>query len=138
MNRNNKKLKIDLAIFENNGQKEFVQIVKTNKLRANKAMNDFFKGVKNEAVDTKETSRIFLKFVATQKITKTEEKHIKTQVYDMFKILGIGVPFMLIPGATLLIPFLLKVAEKKGIDLIPSNFKAEELDNVTNNSKNNI
>lgn len=134
----NKKIKIDLTIFEKNGQKEFVQIIKTNKLRANKALNDFFNGVKNEAVDTKETSRIIVKYVSTQKISKTEEKHIKTQVYDMFKILGIGVPFVFIPGATLIIPFLLKAAEKKGIDLIPSNFKADELNKITINSKNNL
>ncbi|MDV7187507.1 hypothetical protein R3X25_09465 [Lutibacter sp. TH_r2] len=138
MNRTNKKIRIDLTIFEKNGQKEFVQIVQKNKLRANKAMNDFFRGIKNEAVDTKETSRIILKFVATQNISKIEEKHIKTQVYDMFKILGIGVPFVFIPGATLIIPFLLKVAEKKGIDLIPSNFKAEEIDKITIKSKNNL
>lgn len=134
----NKKIKLDLTIFEKNGQKEFVQIVKTNKLRANKALNDFFKGVKNEAVDTKETSRIILKFVSTQKISKAEEKHIKTQVYDMFKILGIGVPFVFIPGATLIIPFLLKAAEKKGIDLIPSNFKVDELNNSSIEPKKHL
>jgi len=30
---------------------------------------------------------------------------------------------MIIPGATLLIFFILKAAEKKGLDLYPSNFK---------------
>ena len=39
---------------------------------------------------------------------------------------------MLIPGSTLLIPFIVKVAEKKGIDLIPSNFKKNK---ELNNSK---
>lgn len=115
--------KIDVAIFENNGNKEFAQILQKNKLRANKALSDFLVGVKNEALDTKEASRIILKYITQQKISKEEEKHLKTQVYDIFKILGIGVPFMLIPGATLLIPFVLKAAEKKGIDIYPSNFK---------------
>ena len=119
-------LKLDLTIFEKNGKSEFAQIVKRNRLKTTKALNDFLIGVKNEATDSKETTRIIAKFVVKQTITKEEEKHLKTQVYDVFKILGIGVPFMLIPGATLLIPFVLKAAEKKGIDLYPSNFNGKE------------
>lgn len=116
-------LKVDLTIFENNGKMEFAQVVQKNKIKTAKAFSTLLNGLKNEAVDTKETTRIIVKFVAKQEITKEEEKHLKTQVYDVFKILGIGIPFIIIPGATLLIPFLLKAAEKKGIDLIPSNFK---------------
>ena len=55
--------KIDVAIFENNGNKEFAQILQKNKLRANKALSDFLVGVKNEALDTKEASRIILKYI---------------------------------------------------------------------------
>lgn len=117
--------KIDTSIFERNGESEFAQIIKKNKRKTTKALNDFFIGVKNEAADTKETTRIIVKFIGQQNITKIEEKHLKTQVYDIFKILGIGVPFMLIPGATLLIPFILKVAEKKGVNLYPSNFNTK-------------
>lgn len=123
MSKGKKLLKIDLAIFENNGKKEFAQVIRKNKLRANKALTDFLYGIKNEALDTKEASLIIYKYLSQQKISKKEEEHLKTQVFDIFKILGIGIPFMLIPGATLLIPFIVKVAKKKGIDLIPSNFK---------------
>lgn len=129
MSKGKQLLKFDLTIFENNGKKEFAQVIQKNKLRANKALSDFLNGVKNEALDTKEASRIIYKYLSQQKISKKEEKHLKTQVFDVFKILGIGVPFMLIPGATLLIPFIVKVAEKKGIDLMPSNFKGTN-DNV--------
>ncbi|SNR34852.1 LETM1 domain-containing protein [Lutibacter flavus] len=116
-------VQIDLAVFEKNGKFEFAQIIKKNKFKATKALNGFLIGLKNEASGSKETSRIIVKFVSAKAISKEEEKHLKTQVADVFKILGIGVPFMLIPGATLLIPFILKAAEKKGIDLYPSNFK---------------
>lgn len=118
-----KLLKLDVSIFEQHGKKEFAQLLRKNKLRTTKALNDFLVGMKNEATDTKEASRIIYKFISNQTISKEEEKHLKVQVYDIFKMLGIGVPFMLIPGATLLIPFILKAAEKKGIDLYPSNFK---------------
>lgn len=117
---------IDLTVFEQNGQNEFAKIIRKNKKKTVKALNVFLIGIKNEAVDSKETTRIILKFIAKQKITKEEEKHLKNQVSDLFKILGIGVPFIFIPGATLLIPFILKVAEKKGIDLFPSNFKSDK------------
>jgi len=119
-------LKLDVSVFERNGKKEFAQLIKKNKLRTTRALNDFLIGMKNEALDTKEASRIILKFIVQQHISKEEEKHLKTQLADIFKIVGIGVPFMIIPGATLLIPFILKAAEKKGIDLYPSNFKGEK------------
>ena len=115
-------LRLDVTVFEKNGKSEFAHLIKKNKLRTTKALNDFLIGLKNEATDTKEASRIIIKFISQQQISKDEEKHLKTQVADVFKMLGIGVPFMLIPGATLLIPFILKAAEKKGIDLYPSNF----------------
>ena len=116
---------IDVTIFENNDKKEFARIVKRNKHKTIRALNHFLVGIKNEADDTQETSLIIYKFISQQKITKKDEKHLKNQVYDIFKILGIGVPFMIIPGATLLIPFIIKVAEKKGIDLVPSNFRGK-------------
>ena len=109
--KNNKQiLNQDLTIFEKNGKTEFAQIIKNNKRKTAKALNFFFNGVKNEAIDTKETSIIIVKYLTTQKISKEEEKHLKLQVQDLFKILGIGIPFMVIPGASLLIPFILKVA----------------------------
>ena len=126
MTKNKQPKKIDLAIFEKNGNKEFAQVIQKNKLRANKVFTDFIVGVKNEAVDTKEASRIIIKYLSQQEITKKEEKHLKNQVFDLFKIVGIGIPFMLIPGATILIPFILKAAEKKGVDLFPSNFKSKK------------
>lgn len=126
MTKNKQPKKIDLAIFEKNGNKEFAQVIQKNKLRANKVFTDFLVGVKNEAVDTKEASRIIIKYLSQQEITKKEEKHLKNQVFDLFKIVGIGIPFMLIPGATILIPFILKAAEKKGVDLFPSNFKSKK------------
>jgi hypothetical protein len=116
----------DLAIFEKNGKTEFAQIIRNNRRKTTKALNFFLNGVKNEAIDTRETSIIIVKYLATQRISKEEEKHLKLQVQDLFKILGIGIPFMVIPGATLLIPFILKAAQKKGIDLIPSNFKSKD------------
>lgn len=123
---NKNKLIIDLPVFEADNKKEFSQIIIKNKKKVTKVLIDFFDGLKNEATDSKETSRIIYKFILEQKITKAEEKQLKTKVADMFKIIGVGVPFMIIPGASILIPFLLKIAEKNGIDLYPSNFNGKK------------
>lgn len=61
----------------------------------------------------KKLHALFINIFYNNQFQKEEEKHLKTQVADVFKILGIGVPFMIIPGATLLIPFILKAAKKK-------------------------
>ena len=116
-------VKFDFSIFENKGTKEFAQFLKSNKEKTVSAFVFFVEGIKNEATDSKETRRIIIKSVTKEKITEEEELHLKNRIYDIFKKVGIGIPFMLIPGATLLIPFILKVAEKKGIDLYPTNFK---------------
>jgi len=116
-------LKFDLSIFENNGRKDFAEVIRKNKVKTAETFLLFVHGLKNEASDSKETSRIIFNYVSKQQISKEEEKHLKTQVYNIFKILGVGIPFVLIPGASVLIPFILKAAEKKGIDLYPSNFK---------------
>jgi nucleoid-associated protein YejK len=118
-------LKLDLSIFENNGKKDFVQIIRNNKDKTVKAFDFFMDGIKNEASDSKETRRILIHYIAKQQLSQEEELHLKKRVYDIFKKLGIGVPFMLIPGATLLIPFILKAAEKKGINLYPTNFNGK-------------
>lgn len=118
-------LKLDLSIFENNGKKDFVQIIRNNKDKTVKAFDFFMDGIKNEASDSKETRRILIHYIAKHQLSKEEELHLKKRVYDIFKKLGIGVPFMLIPGATLLIPFILKAAEKKGINLYPTNFNGK-------------
>ncbi|MDX1830143.1 MAG: hypothetical protein R3342_11415 [Lutibacter sp.] len=126
---NKRKFVFDTSVFEDANKKEFSQLILKNRNKASKALNEFLIGLKNEATDSKETSRIIYKFVLEQKITKHEEIQLKTKMADMFKIIGVGVPFMIIPGASILIPFLLKIAEKNGIDLYPSNF------NGKNNSK---
>ena len=72
-----------------------------------------------------------MKYLKAGSISKEEEKELRTQVYDLLKVLGIGVPFALIPGASLLLPFLIKIAQKKGIQILPTAFnedKEEEKD----------
>ncbi len=40
--------------------------------------------------------------------------------------MGVGIPFFMIPGATVLVPFLIKLSRKLGLDIIPTSFKKDE------------
>ena len=66
-----------------------------------------------------------IKYMKKGKLTPSEEKELRVQFYDLLKIMGIGVPFVLIPGASVLVPFLIKISKKAGVDIIPSSFKKE-------------
>ena len=121
-------LGIDFTALNWTRKIEFRNFIKRNRIKTSRAIVLFLTGLKNEAKDTKESSFIIGKYLVTQQITKTEERALKKQVADLFKIVGIGIPFILIPGATILIPFIIRVADKKGIDIIPSNFKISEKD----------
>ena len=85
-------------------------------------MKNFVSKMGTEAKETHEASKVVVKFLKEGKVSKEEEHELKTQIYDLFKMAGIGIPFMLIPGSTLLMPFLIKLAKKKGINLLPFRF----------------
>lgn len=116
----------DLTLLEELGQREFVQKLKDNRKKATKAMKVFAQDLGNEAKETKEASKILMKFLLEGTVTPEEEKELKTQVYDLFKMAGIGIPFFLIPGSTLLLPFLIKVASRYGVNILPTSFDHSE------------
>ena len=76
--------------------------------------------VHKEEANVKEVGKIIKKYAHTGTITEDEEHLLKLQVYDTLKIVGIVVPFVLLPGASIIIPILIKVASKHNINLMPS------------------
>jgi hypothetical protein len=118
-------IKIDVSIFEKEGKTEFSEKISIHKEKANKAFQELIVNLKVEATETQVASKIFVKYIKEGNVSKKEEQELKTQVYDLLKVLGIGIPFALIPGASLLIPFLIKIANKKGIELLPTAFNEE-------------
>ena len=125
---NIKKEEIDFSYFETKETWEFSEKLKTHGTKATEVLKNFVSKMGTEAKETHEASKIIVKFLKEGKVNKEEEHELKTQIYDLFKMAGIGIPFMLIPGSTLLMPFLIKLANKRGIDLLPSAFKTEEDD----------
>ncbi len=101
----------------------FKQFIRRNKTKVTNALDLFFKGLKNEAIDTNKTRIIIQAYVLSGTISKEDEKFLKSYTLDLLKVAGIGIPFVLLPGASIIIPFVIKAAEKRNIDLMPSNFK---------------
>ncbi|MBX2922173.1 MAG: hypothetical protein KF746_08275 [Chitinophagaceae bacterium] len=89
--------------------------------------HQFLQGLKTEYDGDKEALLIIRQFIASGKITAQQEHLLKTQLADSLKILGVGIPLVLIPGASILMPILIKVAAKHNIELMPSAFT--DLDN---------
>jgi hypothetical protein len=86
------------------------------------ALSNFVENIRTEASETKEASKILRKYISKQPITKEEEFALRNQVYDVLKTVGVGIPFVIFPGSAVLMPLLIKIAKKKGINLLPSAF----------------
>jgi len=82
----------------------------------------FLHSIKIEYDDTKEAGKIIEKYMKEGKITPEEEHILKTQLVDSLKMVGVMVPFVLVPGASILMPILIKVADKHHIELLPAAF----------------
>lgn len=82
----------------------------------------FLKGLVIEFGDDRDALLVIRQYMVTGSINAAQEHLLKTQLADTLKIVGIGIPFILIPGASVLMPILLKVASKHHIDLLPAPF----------------
>jgi len=99
----------------------------------------FIQKLSEEGTETKEAIKILQKHIMGESVTPEEEKELKEQFFDVLKMAGIGIPFILIPGASLLLPAILYVAKKHDFNLFPSAFndKGKEMKTIVlNNSVN--
>lgn len=117
---------LDFSFFDKKGYKVFASKLKSNSDKSSKAFRIFFKNLNNEAKETKQAGKLIVKYLKEGKLSKEEEKEIRVQIYEILKIMGVGVPFIMIPGSCVLIPFILKLAKKLGIDILPSSFKNKD------------
>jgi hypothetical protein len=86
----------------------------------------FAKNLANEARETKEAAQIVAKYAKGEKITDKENLALREQFYDVLKVAGIGIPFALIPGASILLPLVIAFAKKKNINIMPSSFQEKD------------
>lgn len=94
-----------------------------NKKNFKEKLHIFLANVAHEIAETKEAGLIIIKHqVSGEKLSKEEKRFIKEQTYNVLKSIGIIVPFALLPGASVLIPIIVTVAKKRGINILPSSF----------------
>ena len=89
----------------------------------------FSTGVKGEAVETKEAFFIFTKYLKNEKLTRTEKKQFKLQMFDMLKSVGVVVPVMLIPlpfVSTILLIVMDHLLQSMNIQILPQSFYPQE------------
>ena len=86
----------------------------------------FLTGIKTECNGDKQALLIIGKYMREGGITQADEHLLKLQLADSLKLIGIGVPFVLIPGASVLMPILITIAAKHNIELMPSAFANPE------------
>lgn len=87
----------------------------------------FLHGLKTEYTGDKEALVIIREYIKVGRISDEQSHVLKTQLADSLKIVGIGVPFVLIPGASIIMPILIKVAAKHNIELMPAAFSGGEV-----------
>lgn len=117
---------LEYSYLEKKGYKDFASKLNLNSDKSKKAFKAFFNNLRKEASETKQASYLVVKYLKEGKLSKKEEKELKLQFYDVLKIMGVGIPFFMIPGSTVLVPFLVKLSRKFGLDIIPTSFKKEE------------
>jgi len=83
----------------------------------------FLENIKEQAENTQEAGEVIQKYLSGEYLSDEDEKILKTQLVDWLKIFGVVVPFVLIPGASILLPFLIKIAKKYNIELMPTAFR---------------
>jgi hypothetical protein len=102
--------------------------MRENLKRIKKELELFVKRVSEQASETREAARILKRYARDGKVSQEDEEIFREQFIDMLKIIGIGIPFSLIPGATVLLPAALSVAKKFNINLLPSSFRERKKD----------
>lgn len=86
------------------------------------SMKNFLKNIAQEGREYKEMTQILHNFIKTGKVTKEDSKKVYTQLLDTLK-LGGSAGIWLIPGGSVLLIILVKLAAKWHINLLPTSFK---------------
>ena len=95
-------------------------------MKVEDSAHHFLLCIKEEKDETRAAAKYIEMYMKGEPLTKQQEDIIKQQFVDSLKIVGIVIPFVLLPGASLLMPILIKVAEKHNVELMPSAFKEKK------------
>ena len=86
---------------------------------------EFFQNLKQEAEETAAVGTQLARVFHGQDLDPIEFDFMKDQIADIGKGTIVGAA-AIAPGGSLLVPFLMKAADKMGVDLVPSAFKDKD------------
>ena len=107
----------------------FVQHLLKHKDKCVDGIHHFFKCAKQETLESKEAYDYVHKYLKGEKLTEEESHVVKEQFFDLLKSIGIIIPFAVIPGASILIPVVVKLCDVLKIDyngVLPTAFQIHE------------
>ena len=86
----------------------------------------FLNIIKKEYSDTRDLVPIFKKYMKTKSLTQQEREIVVTQIRDIAKVMGLGaIAIAPIPGSELLIPPIIALGKKYGVNLLPESEEKE-------------
>lgn len=77
----------------------------------------------NESEQTKEMLQVYLRRSIGEKVSSQEMSRANSQFRDLFKSAGLGV-ILFLPFSPITLPFLIRLGEKLGIDILPDSVRA--------------
>lgn len=89
-------------------------------------------GLASEQAQTKEMLILYKKYISGKGITPEEMKQANKQLLDLIRASGLTI-LAILPGSLITIPFLVKIARKYNIELLPDSFLDDENKRDENN-----
>ncbi|MGI4992096.1 hypothetical protein ACRXCV_05675 [Halobacteriovorax sp. GFR7] len=93
-------------------------------LKLRKSLITLRDGLEKEGVETREMFNTYGRYTQGR-ASKEEMREANKQFVEIIKGLGVGV-LLVLPFAPLTIPFVIKLGQRLGVDIIPSSFKSKE------------
>ena len=100
-------------------------------IKLKKQMTELKRALSQEKIETKEMLSIYKKYTKRQ-ANQDEMALANKQFMDILKGLGLGV-FAVLPFAPITIPILIKLGKVVGVDILPSSFNKEKIEQITAN-----
>lgn len=127
-----KKESLDESQIDEFSLKDLLSKLSPSRLREGlKALKD---KLANEGKETGKVLSVLKKYMAGQEVDPADARDAKRQMADLLRMVGLGaltVGSFPIPGSTILVLGIVKLARKLGIELVPSSFR-ESVDTVSN------
>ena len=111
-------------LLEENVLKDVVNWVKGKGVSGREKLRYFMSALKQEMIETRDGVKILLKMISGQKLDPEETAFLKEQAKDIVSgtfLLGL----FALPGGAIATSALVRVANKLGVNLMPSAFREE-------------